>query len=91
MAAVLYPLFDTLKTWSFGRRFVWIAGVYLVFGLWSAAGAAPGTIEGMVYMRPPITGLVHLKVQPEIIVQGLGLAALIAGAMIESPRKIAAA
>ncbi|MBZ5545327.1 MAG: hypothetical protein LAO07_16870 [Acidobacteriia bacterium] len=91
MAAVLYPLFDTLKTWSFGRRFLWIASVYLVFAFWSAAGAAPGTIEGMVYMRPPITGLVHLKVQPEIIFQGLGLAALIAGAMIESPRKIAAA
>ncbi len=87
MAAVLYPLFDTLKTWPFGRRFVWIAGVYLVFGLWSAAGAAPGTIEGMVYMRPPITGLVHLKVQPEIIFQGLGLAALIAGAMMEKPRR----
>jgi len=91
MAAVLYPLFDTLKTWPFGRRFLWIASVYLVFAFWSAAGAAPGTIEGMVYMRPPITGLVHLKVQPEIIFQGLGLAALIAGAMMESPRKTVAA
>ena len=87
MAAVLYPLFDTLKTWSFGRRFLWIASVYLVFSFWSAAGAAPGTIEGMVYLRPPITGLVHLKVQPEIIFQGLGLAALIAGAMMERPPK----
>jgi hypothetical protein len=86
MAAVLYPLFDTLKTWSFGRRFLWIASVYLVFAFWSAAGVAPGTIEGMVYMRPPITGLVHLKVQPEIVFQGLGLAALLAGAMMEKPR-----
>ena len=85
MAAVLYPLFDTLKAWSFGRRFLWIASVYLVFSLWSAAGAAPGTIEGMVYLRPPLTGLVHLKVQPEIILQGLGLAALVARAMREAP------
>jgi hypothetical protein len=86
--AVLYPLFDTLKTWSFGKRFVWIGSVYLVFSFWSAAGAAPGTIEGMVYMRPPFTGLVHLKVQPEIIAQGLALAFLISGAMMEPPRKV---
>jgi len=88
MAAVLYPLFDTLKTWSFGKRFVWIGSVYLVFSFWSAAGAAPGTIEGMIYMRPPFTGLVHLKVQPEIIAQGLALAFLISGAMMEPPRKV---
>lgn len=87
MAAVLYPLFDTLKAWSFGRRFLWIASVYLVFAFWSAAGAAPGGIEGMVYLRPPLTGLVHLKVQPEIILQGFGLAALVARAMREAPRK----
>ncbi len=86
MAAVLYPLFDTLKTWPFGKRFLWIASLYLVFAFWSAAGAAPGTIEGVVYMRPPITGFVHLKVQPEIIFQGFGLAALVAGAMMEKPR-----
>ena len=36
-------------------------------------------------MRPPFTGLVHLKVQPEIITQGLALAFLVAGAMMERP------
>jgi len=87
MAAVLYPLFDTLKAWPFGKRLLWIASVYLVFAFWATAVAAPGTIEGMVYLRPPLTGLVHLKVQPEIILQGLGLAALTAGAMIEAPRR----
>ena len=87
IAAVLYPLFDILKLWTFGKRFLWIASVYLVFGFWAATVAAPGTIEGMVYMRPFITPLVHLQVQPEIICQGLGLAALIAGAMMEAPRR----
>lgn len=87
MAAVLYPLFDTLKTWSFRKRFLWIASLYLVFSLWAAAGAAPGGIEGMVYLRPPLTGLIHLKVQPEIIFQGLGLAALVARAMRDAPGK----
>jgi len=87
MAAVLYPLFDTLKAWPFGKRFLWIAGLYLVFACWASAGPVPGSIEGMVYLRPPLTGLVHLKVQPEIIFQGLGLAALVARAMREAPGK----
>ncbi len=87
IAAALYPLFDTLKAWSFGKRFLSIASLYLVLGFWAATVAAPGTIEGMVYMRPVITPFVHLKVQPEIIGQGLALALLIAGAMMEPPGK----
>ena len=53
--AVLYPLFDSLKAWRFGKRFLFIASLYLVLGFWAATVAAPGTIEGMVYMRPLIT------------------------------------
>ena len=85
MAAVIYPLFDTLKTWSFRKRYLLIAGLYLVLGFWGATVAAPGTLEGMVYMRPSITPEVHLRVQPEIVGQGLALAFFIAGAMMESP------
>jgi len=44
--------------------------------------AAPGTIEGMVYLRPFIAPVVHLSVQPEMVFQGLGLALFIAGAMM---------
>jgi len=87
IAGVLYPLFDTLKAWSFGRRFLLLAGLYVVLGFWAATVAAPGTIEGMVYLRPFITAYVHLTVQPEIVLQGLGLAALVAGAMMEPPPK----
>jgi hypothetical protein len=52
--------------------------LYLVLGFWAAAVAAPGTIEGMVYMRPIFTPLVHLKVQPEIVLQGLAWGAMVA-------------
>jgi hypothetical protein len=83
IAAALYPLLDTLRAWSFLKRFLSIASLYLVLGFWAATVAAPGTIEGMVYMRPFITPYVHLKVQPEIVGQGLALAFLIAGAMME--------
>jgi hypothetical protein len=87
IAAVLYPLFDTLKSWRFGKRFLMIASLYVVLGFWAATVAAPGTIEGMVYLRPFITPYVHLAVQPEIIGQGLALGVLIAGAMTEAPEK----
>ncbi len=85
IATVLYPLFDTLKNWPFLKRLLFIAGLYIVLGFWAATVAAPGTIEGMIYMRPFITPYVHLAVQPEIVGQGLGLAFLVAGAMMESP------
>jgi hypothetical protein len=41
----------------------------------------------MVYMRPFITPEVHLRVQPEIILQELALALFTAGAMMERPRE----
>ena len=78
IAAVLYPLFNTFNSWSFGKRFLSIAGLYLVLGFWAATVAAPGTIDGMVYMRPEITAYAHLMVQWEIIIQGLALAAWVA-------------
>ena len=88
IAAVLYPPYDILKAWPFLKRFLYVASLYLVLGFWGATVPAPGTIEGMVYMRPFITPAVHLHVQPEIILQGLGLAFLIAGAMMQPPGKV---
>jgi hypothetical protein len=78
IAAVLYPFFDMLKEWSFWRRFLTIAGLYLVLGFWASTVAAPGTIDGIIYMRPEITPYAHLMVQPEIVGQGLTLGAWIA-------------
>lgn len=87
MALVLYPFFDVLNAWSFGKRFLSIAGLYLVLGYWACAVAAPGTIDGMIYMRPEITTYVHLMVQPEIIVQGLALGACVAWWMAPRPQQ----
>jgi hypothetical protein len=83
IAAVFYPLYDFLKAWPFLKRLFYIAGLYLVLSFWAAGVAAPGTIEGMVYLRPFITPQVHLHVQPEMVFQGLALALFIAGAMME--------
>jgi hypothetical protein len=71
IAAVLYPFYDTLIGWGWKKRFLSISGLYLVLGYWASAVAAPGTIDGMIYLRPEINAAAHLKVQPEIILQGL--------------------
>ena len=85
LAAVLYPFYKTLKKWNFWKRSLSIASLYIVLGFWANSSPAPGTIEGMVYMRPEITVYAHLKVQPEIIGQGLVLGAWVAGWMTARP------
>jgi hypothetical protein len=82
MAGVLYPFFDTLQPWGWGRRFLSISGLYLVLGYWASAVAAPGTIDGLIYLRPEITPYAHLMVQPEIVVQALILGAWVARWMV---------
>jgi hypothetical protein len=59
--------------------------LYLVLGFWASAVAAPGTIDGLIYLRPEITPYAHLMVQPEIVVQGLILGAGVARWMDGKP------
>ena len=87
MAIALYPFYEILKEWNFGKRFLSLAGLYLIFGYWAAAVAAPGTIDGVVYMRPEYLGT-HLIVQPEIVVQGLALAAWVGWWIGKQRRKL---
>ncbi len=87
IGAVLCLFFNTLKGWNFWRRFLSISSLYLVFGFWASAVAAPGTIDGAIYMRPEITAYAHLMVQPEIVIQGLALGAGIAAWMVRKPGK----
>ena len=87
IAAVLYPFFDTLARWSWRRRFLSISGLYLVLGFWASAVAAPGTIDGLIYLRPEITPYAHLMVQPEIVAQGLILGAWVAFWMAPRPAR----
>ena len=75
---VLYPFYSVLISWTYQKRFFTIASIYIVIGFWASAVAAPGTIDGIIYMRPEITIMTHLKVQIEIIIQGILMSAWIA-------------
>ena len=78
LASVLYPFFETINAWNYFKRFLTLSSLYLVIGFWASTVAAPGTIDGMVYMRPEITMNIHLQVQWEIVTQGILLSAWIA-------------
>lgn len=90
LSFALFPFYNTLINWSYAKRFLVITGLYLVFGFWAAAVAAPGTIEGLVYMRPEVALLAHLKVQPEIIGQGIAFGAWLSAwmAWVQKPRPV---
>lgn len=88
LAIALYPFLPTIEGWPFCKRLGSIAGLYLIIGCWAAATASPGTIEGLIYLRPEITMRAHLLVQPEIIVQSVAMAALIAWWLPSGNRKV---
>ena len=69
LGAALVPFRKSLLAWPRSRRFLALLGLAVVFLFWSAAVAAPGTIEGLVYLRPEFTWAVHLRVQPELLLQ----------------------
>jgi hypothetical protein len=75
---VLSPFLASLRRWSVWKRAAAVAGLYLVIGFWAAAVAAPGNIEGLVYLRPEFDLGVVLLVQPEIVVQGAAMSLLVA-------------
>ena len=72
------PFLPLLRRWTVVQRWAALAALYLVLGFWAAAVAAPGNIEGLVYLRPEFSLDVVLRVQPEIIVQGIALSLLVA-------------
>ena len=82
-----YPFYSVLNSWTYQKRFLTIFSIYTIIGFWASTVAAPGTIDGMIYMRPEITLMTHFKVQPEILIQGLLLSAWISKLM--KPKKIA--
>lgn len=75
---VLAPFLPLLRQWSVMQRTGALAGLYLVIGFWAAALAAPGNIEGLVYLRPEFDLEVVLLVHPEIVVQGVAMSFLVA-------------
>jgi hypothetical protein len=73
IATVLYPFYDTLIGWGYGKRFGALAGLLVVLGV--LAGSY-GAIETAYMTRPEfVTPEILLRTLPEPIAQGLAIAA----------------
>jgi len=86
IAIALYPFFEALNQKAFLSRFLSLAGLYIILGFWADASPAPGTLEGVLMLKPFVTPYVHLKVQPELLVQGSAMAAWVSWWMASSRR-----
>ncbi len=79
MAGALYPFLGTLQSWSFTKRCLSLAALYVVIGQWTSPVAGASTIEGWVILRPEFTTpQIVLSVIPEGLIQGLGFGAWLA-------------
>lgn len=79
LAGVLYPFLRTLQSWSFGKRFLSLASLYVVIGQWTSPVAGASTIEGSVFLRPEFTTpYIVPNAISEGLIQGLGLGAWLA-------------
>lgn len=62
---VLLLLREYIRTEKLG--FLKLYAILLVVGIINIAGAAPSSIEGLIYTQVPL--IVHLKMAPEVMVQ----------------------
>jgi nitroreductase len=76
IAGALYPFLGALQSWSFTRRFLSLAALYIVLGQWTSPVAGASTIERWVILRPEFTTPdIILRVVPEGLIQGLAFGA----------------
>jgi len=86
IAAVLYPFLDAFVRWSYGKRLLSLAGLYVVLGQWASTVAGSGTIEGWLILRPEFTSPdVVMKAIGEGLVQGLALSAWVSRWVMSLP------
>lgn len=72
-ALALWPIWDVFINNKLGWLYLW--GIYLVFGILSTTAAAPCSIEGILYTKLPLW--YHLLGLPEIMLQTLTFSVLL--------------
>jgi len=71
LGLALLPLFETLKEWSFTKRFSFLSILFFVFTHFAAAVPSPANLEGLVYMKPEFVKLGFFQMQIEMILYSL--------------------
>lgn len=74
IATVLFPFLSCLQSWTYWKRVVTIASLYIVLGQWASTVAGSGTIEGWLILKPEFTTFpIVIKAMGEGFIQGLAL------------------
>jgi hypothetical protein len=63
----LLPFYYYLKQMKRSKRFLVLLTLFVTLGLWAASSAGPGTIEGLIHIRPDVSLYAHLIIQPSLL------------------------
>jgi len=63
----LLPFYFYLMQMKRSKRFLVLFTLFISLGLWASASAGPGTIEGLIHIRPDVPLYAHLIIQPSLI------------------------
>ncbi|MEM8895186.1 MAG: hypothetical protein AAGC88_11455 [Bacteroidota bacterium] len=85
LGMVFYSLSKSLKQMSLRRRFIMFMGFYFLVGFLAGPAIGPGTLEGLVYMRPEYSPTGHFRVFCEMALQSVMLSAWMAKWMRTTP------
>lgn len=77
LGIVFYSVNRSLRRWGLKRRFLAILGFYFIVGFLASPGIAPGTLEGMLYMRNQFAPVVHEKFFWVSLLQALLMASIL--------------
>lgn len=76
IALALLPFRPALTSFALPKRIFVLGGIFFVLVHFAAAAPSPSNLEGIVYMRPELIGVVpFLLTQPEMLFQSLFFAA----------------
>jgi hypothetical protein len=84
----LFPFYKTLLVWQTPLCALAVGGIYYCFAVLGSNCADPGSIEGLLYLKPEMISLdIFLKSQPESLVQAFSMGYLIA-LLIRTKRRV---
>jgi hypothetical protein len=78
MGLALLPFYYSMMQMKRSKRFLVLTSIYLVFGFWASSGPSPGSIEGLIYLKPDIGWWGHLLIQPQVLLEGACIGAWMA-------------
>lgn len=90
ISLILLPFVETLRKMAFWKRASILFALIFVLAHLAAAAPSPSNIEGLIYMKPALTGVTQfLLTQPEMLAQSLLFALGVSWVLQQPGKKVA--